>query len=192
MKKSAELLPLIIEASDKKGAIDVLRKVMSELYLTSEYVEIVALKDQLNVFKEQFREIVQDYKRLGSVKEYHRLHEIRVNLNFLYRDISDALVFDINRLKIYYEEYKTIQRAASIQSLKENEEFQSKIKATSASALRDIVGADEEYNEYVANVAIIYGLFRELTDVMNSIKQLSDSIASEERYIINIEQKDVK
>lgn len=191
-KKAEELIPLIINASDRQSAISVLNKTLESLYLTNDYVNIVHLKDRLQEYQAEYQGIVDTYKELGEVKAYAELHSIRTDLNFLYREVTDNLVFDINRLKIYYEEYKTIQRSRSMESLKENEDFQQKFKAKSTSALRDAVGADKEYNEYVTATSISYGLYQNLQTMLNSIRQMIDSVASEESFLRIIENKDVK
>lgn len=192
MKKSTQLIPLIVEAQNKEQAINVLREMLASLYLTTEYIEITKLKDTLEDYKAQYAEVVDKYKELGEVRHYTQVHDIRTELNFLMRDITDNLVFDINRLKVYYEEYKTIQRAESMKSLKSNEELQKQIKATSTSALRDIVGADEDYNSYVTTASISYGLYIELRYLLSNIEQFTNSLSSEERYLLQVEAKDVK
>lgn len=192
MKKSTQLIPLIVEAQNKEQAINVLREMLASLYLTTEYIEITKLKDTLEEYKAQYAEVVDKYKELGEVRHYTQVHDIRTELNFLMRDITDNLVFDINRLKVYYEEYKTIQRAESMKSLKSNEELQKQIKATSTSALRDIVGADEDYNSYVTTASISYGLYIELRYLLSNIEQFTNSLSSEERYLLQVEAKDVK
>lgn len=194
MKKSLDLIPLIIEAKNKESAINVLKEMLNSLYISNEYIEASKLVDQLKDFKKDYRETVLKYKKLSeNIKNFNSLHDIRIELNLLYQNITDTLSFDVNRLKIYYEEYKTVQRSSSIISLKNNEEFQkNNIKATSTSALRDVVGADSEYNEYVTTYSIVYGLYNDLRDTLNSIRQLTDSIASEENFLRNVEKREAK
>src|SRR5690606_27246929 len=146
------------------------------LYLTNNYTQLVHLKDSLNSYEKHYREISDAYRSLVSPRRFEDVHGIRVDLNFLYRDIVDELDFEINRLKIYYEEIKTSVRAESMLSLKEDEDFQSKIKANSTSALRDIVGADNSYKEFVSLASISYGLYQNLRDLLNSIRLMTDSL----------------
>lgn len=189
-KKAGELLPKIIEATDRNSAIKVLNDVLEALYLTHNYTELVGLKDTLSGYEAKYKEISNRYRNLESPKTFDAVHDIRVDLNFLYRDIVDELDFDVNRLKIYYEEVKTSVRADSMLSLKEDEDFQAKIKANSTSALRDIVGADDGYKEYVSLASISYGLYQNLRNLLNSVRQMTDSLASESAYLRNIELKE--
>ncbi len=191
-KKAGELLPLIIAAQTDEDAIGVLNKTLEALYLTSNYTEIVALQDELKAFEKQYREISDQYRSLVVPRSYDDLHNIRVELNFLYRDISDSLTFDTNRLKIHFEETKTVQRAVSMQNLKRNEDVQRDFKASSASALRDIVGLDGDYVEHTACQSISYGLYQNLSTLLNGIRQMVDSIASEEKRELLILSKDQK
>lgn len=191
-KKSEKFISQIVEANTREGAIDILKAVMEDLYLSSGYVTLVHLKDKLSTFKLEYTYSSDLYKTLETPRRYEDVHQIRVDLNFLYRDIADELSFEINRLKIFYEEAKTTTRAEAILSLSGNEEVQKKVKATSASALRDIVGADDVYKEYVNLASISYGLYQDLLNTLTSIRQMIDSIASEEKVLFEIEKRDVK
>lgn len=189
-KKAGELIPKIIEANTKEKAIEVLNDTLEALYLTNNYTQLVHLKDSLSGYEKQFKDVSNVYRSLVSPRRFEDVHAIRVDLNFLYRDIVDELDFEINRLKIYWEEQKTVVRASSMVSLKEDEDFQSKIKANSTSALRDIVGADDGYKEFVSLASISYGLYQNLRDLLNSIRQMTDSLASESGYLKRIESKE--
>lgn len=176
----------------KKDAVEVLEEVLSALHLSNDYTTLVGLKTRLKEFEKQYREITDDLRSLSFPRKYEDVHNIRTELNFLYRDISDELSFEINRTKIYYEEYKTVQRAASIENIKNDETLQEKFKAKSTSALRDIVGADGDYEEYVALASISYGLFQNLISLLNSIRMTTDTLAAECKNILSINIKDVK
>ncbi len=191
-KKSEKFVQQIIDASDRQGAIEILKAVLDDLYLSDSYVDLVHLKDMLSTFKKEYTEISDAYRLLTVPRKYNDVHEIRVNLNFLYRDISDALSFEVNRLKIFYEEAKTTTRADAMLSLSDNESVQKKVKAVSTSSLRDIVGADSAYKEYVRLASISYGLYQELANTLTSIRQMIDSVASEEKVLFEIEKRDVK
>lgn len=191
-KKSEKLVPLIINAKTEQEAIEVLKQTLKILNLTSDYVELNNLKYELNDFEVKFKEIADKYKGLGTPKNYLSVHEIRVELNFLYRDVTDALAFSINQNKIYFEENKTVVRGEGMMQLIEDEELQGKVKAKSTSALRDIYGLSTEVKEFVNLASISYGLYKNLETLLNGIRQLTDSLASEEKYLLMIETKDAK
>jgi len=185
-KKAADLVPKIIEANDRNSAIEVLNDVLEALYLTQSYTEMVYLQDKLKGYQKQYREISDEYRSLDVPKRFDDVHNVRVDLNFLYRDIVDELDFDINRLKIYYEEGKTTTRADAISALKQRDEYTKK----SESSLRDIVGMDDGYKEYVALVSMSYGMYKALNNLLTNIKMMADSLASECNYLKNIEIKE--
>lgn len=189
-KKAGELIPKIIAATTKEKAIEVLNDTLEALYLKNDYTQLVYLKDTLNEYEDKYKETSYKYRELETPRRFQDVHNIRMDLNFLYRDIVDELDFEINRLKIYYEEVKTSVRSSSMLSLREDEEFQSKIKATSTSALRDVVGASGEYKEYISLASISYGLFQNLRDLLNSIRMMTDSLASESGYLKRIESRE--
>lgn len=190
MSKSRELIPKIVEASNKTEAIEVLHDVLQALYLTNNYTDIVKLKDEFADQKEKYNRITDEYKALD--KNLANMIETRTRLNFLYRDISDKFSFDVNRLKIYFEEYKTSVRAESMKNLKEDKDIQELFNAKSTSALRDIVGISGKYQEYIANASISYGLYQELNNILNSIRMFIDLLASQIKHEQLILQKDAK
>jgi hypothetical protein len=77
-------------------------------------------------------------------------------------------------------------------SLKDNEDVSGKFKAKSASALRDIIGGDSGYKEYVSLASISYGLWQELGKVLESIRLFTDTMASMAKREMTIDVKDVK
>lgn len=195
-KTSAELLPMIVNATTEAEAIEVLEETLKALCLTSSYSELIKLKNTLDDHKRDFRRISDEYRSLSVPRSHLNIQHYRTELNFLYRDIVDDIVFDINRLKIHFEEYKTVQRAESLSSLKENKSIIQKFgrgdKPLSTSALREILGADANYREYVHLASTSYGLYQEVAKVLDSIKSMSDTMASELRNTTEINLKDVK
>lgn len=191
MEKSASLIPLILGADTEEKAIDVLNKTVEALHLSQNYYHLVEIEDSLKSFQNRFKEIGNRIKNLPVPRSYHDLHELRLELNFLHMELNDELAFEVNKSKIFHEERKTVIRAESMTDLAGNKDFQSKIKATSASALRDIVGASDIYKEYASMASVSYGSYIEFQKLMESIKLLTDSLASECKHAMYIEQKDI-
>ncbi len=185
-KKASELLDKIVLATDQGQALIVLNNILSELYLTSDYTFLVGLKDRLNVFQDDFRKLCSAYTASG--KSYHEIDEIRTNCAFLYREINDDLSFDIDRLKIMHENDKTVRRYDAMVNMKDDPNFKSK----SASAVREIIGGDPGYREYVSLSSMSYGLWKEKSGLMDSIKLFTDALASRAKKEFQIETQDVK
>lgn len=190
MSKAKELLPKIMEATSKTEAIEVLHSVLQALYLTNNYTDIVALKDRLKEKEEEYSTITNNYE--SSEKELSDMIDTRTSLNFLYRDISDSFTFDVNRLKIFYEEQKSSIRALAIKDLKEDVEAQEMFNAKSTSALRDVMGYSSIYREFTANYSIAYGLYKNLETLLNSIRMFIDLMSSTIKTEQLILQKDAK
>ena len=142
--------------------------------------------------QQRFKEIWQDYKSIPQPRTYEQLHQIRIEVGFLHTQVNDDLAFEVNKSKIYHEERKSEAREAAMLGLKEDKDFQSKIKTTSASALRDMLGASPVYQEFVTLASMSYGLYQEFLKLMESLKMLNDSVASECRYAQDIEKTDRK
>ena len=190
MSKAKDLLPKIIEATTKTQAIEALHEVLEALHLSDNYTNLVKTRDGLSDEKEKFVQMTDDYDK--SQKTLEDMIDIRTKLNFLYRDVSDKFSYVINKNKIFFEEQKTSVRAEAMRNLKENEEAQTIFKTKSTSRLRDIVGFDTKYQEYISNASISYGLYQELNSVLNSIRMFIDLISSTIKNEQIILQKDVK
>jgi hypothetical protein len=192
MNKSEKLIPIIINANDEGKAIKALVEVVETLHLSQNYFHLVDLKDRLNEFKLKFKSITDRYRQIPSPRPYNSLHELRMELSFLSRDFSDELAFEVNKSKIYHEERKTEARATGMLELASDESFQSKVKASSASALRDLVGASSVYQEFISLASVSYGLYQEFHKVGDSMKLFNDALASECREVQYHDMKDAK
>jgi hypothetical protein len=193
MRKSEELIPLILQADDEDKAIDVLNEVLECLYLTSDYIELKKLKDRFEELKSEANGIIEMYKAnyRNQTLNVELMDQAKTELNFMYIQITDELAFDSSRLKIFYEEKKTVQRFDSMYALSDDE-ISNKFKAKSASALREIMGADPGYRQFVSLAAISYGLWNEVNKYLESIKLLTDTIAGQLKRELIINVKDQK
>lgn len=193
--KSGELIPKIIEAKTREEAIAVLSDTLKALHLKSDFIELVALRDQMIAFEKQYREISDKYRSMPFPRQYHDLATARDDLSFLYRDIQDALSFEVNKNKIYWgEDKKTTVRADSMLEMKESEELRklNNDKNLSLSSLKDIYGASEGYQEYLNLYSISYGMYQNLISMLSSIRLMSDSVASQASHALAVLNKDVK
>ena len=192
MKKSEDLLPIIQKATTREEAIEALNNVVEVLHLSQNYFHLMELKKTMKEHKDSFKVITDRYRSIPVPRPYNSLHELRMELSFLSRDFADSLAFEVNKAKIYHEEGKTVARAAGILELKDDSKFQEQLKTTSASGLRDMVGASGTYQEFTALAAVSYGLYQEFHKVGDSMKMFNDALASECREMQFIEQRDIK
>ena len=185
-KKAGELLLQIVASQNEESALIVLNNILSELYLTSDYTFLVKLKDVMKDYQRQFKDICSAYNSSG--KTYHEIDEIRTNCAFLFREINDELSFDIDRLKIHHEMDKTVRRYTAMVNMKDDVHFKTK----SASAVREIIGGDPGYIEHVSLSSMSYGLWKEKSGLLDSIKLFTDALSSRARLEFTIETQDVK
>lgn len=190
MSKAKDLIPRIIDASDKKEAIEVLNDVLAALHLTHKYTDMVKLKDELEEEKENFERILHGYDM--SDKTIDDMLNCRLSLNFLFRTITDKFSFEINKTKIYFEENKSTVKADSIKYLKLDQEATEIFNAKSATALKDVIGYAPQMREYTTLYAIAYGLYKELDGLLNSIRQFIDYLASAIKNEQIIKMQDAK
>ena len=193
--KARELVPLIIEAKTEEDAINVLNESLKLLHLTSDYVSLVYLKDKLEEFQAEYKEIVNNYREIPFPRPYESLAETRDNLSFLYVQIQDELSFEINKCKIYWgEDKKATVRAESMVDAKDNEDLvkANNGKVLSLSSLDRVYGISGEYQEYMNLYSISYGMYQSLLSLLSSIRIMTDSVASQSSHALMILTKDAK
>jgi len=185
-KKAKKIIDLIVKAKTNEDAVDVLNQTLKELYITSDYTFLVSLQDKMNDYQQEFKSLCDSYD--ASDKSYQIIDEIRTNCAFLFREVNDELSFDIDRLKIFYENDKTVRRYDAMVNIKKDNEFNSK----SASAVRELIGGDDGYREYISLASMSYGMWKEKSGLLESIKLFTDALASRARKELEIEIQDVK
>lgn len=191
--KSSELIPRIITATSKQESIEILTDALKMLHLTSDYTALVALKDKLDEYKQTFREIKNKYKVLETPRFYTQVHEIRVELDFLYQDVVDDLSFEVNKLKIYWgDDRRSEIRATSVERATQRMEKEAEATGTkkpSHSLVMDMFGKEDTYKEFLNYKAMSYGTFKELTYLLTAITSVTNSLSSESKWLMNIENK---
>lgn len=188
--KSKELIPLIQKATTKDEAIKVLYEVLDALHMTSSYTEMVALKDKLGEYKDEYKKITSAYEK--SDQSYKETDNTRGQLNFLMVNLTDELSFQVNKTKIYYENLRTQIRSESIQDIGQDEVLKKTMNVKSISAIEKIYGIQDSYKEYVVNYSMAYGIYKDLGNLLESIKLFTDLLASRismERVILMKDQK---
>ena len=194
-KKSAELLPKIIACKTKEEAVEVLTEAFKMLHLTSNYNDLVALKDTLDVHKKELQTIQNEFSDLEVPRKYLDIHNVRLALNFLYTQVSDDLSFEVNKLKVYYgDDRRSEVKASSAEAVRRRLEEEAKAaakKGPSHALIMDIYAAEPSYKEFVVMRAFSYGLYKELDNLLTAILKFSDSVSSEESYLRNIEARNV-
>ena len=190
MSKARDIIPKIIKSSNKSEALVVLNDILEALHLSESYTNLIKIRDNFSEKKQEYVDITDEYN--SSPQTIEDMLEARKYLNFLYRDISDQFSYIINKNKKLFEEEKTSVRAESMKRLKEDATVQEMFKTKSTSGLRDIVGLDDGYKEYIANASISYGLYQELNSILTSIRMFIDFLASSIRAEQLINEKDIK
>lgn len=192
-KKSAELLPKIIACKTKEEAVAVLTEAFKMLHLTSDYNDLVALKDTLDVHKKELQSIQNEFSDLEVPRKYLDIHNTRLALNFLYMQVSDDLSFEVNKLKVYYgDDRRSEVKASSAEAVRRRLEEEAKAaakKGPSHALVMDIYAAEPSYKEFVVMKSFSYGLYKELDNLLTAIIKFSDSVSSEESYLRNIEAR---
>lgn len=190
--KNEDLIPQIIEAKDKQDAITVMKSVLQILNFSNDYVEISKLANELEEDKEYFTALtdsIEDCK--GNIQ---KLFDMKVKLNYFYRDMGDKYKFKAHKWKIFWQEVKTQRRAEAMANIKESPDIleSMSIKSASASALREIIGADSGYQEYIKTYPLAEALQKSVDNFLDVIYQFTNTVASMIAFEKNVELKDQK
>ena len=179
--KSKNLIPLIIDAKDVDEAFSVLKEVMDNLYITEDYVEIMRITDRINEMKAEYNALTNKIKTMEKTTE--NILDMRMELTFFYRDVTNEFSFDVNKAKIFEEEFKTAERGKALTRLSDNKNVleQFNMKKPSASTLRDILGLDDEYSEYIHRLSQSYGNYKTLESFLISIRDFINLMSSMQR-----------
>lgn len=187
-EKSQQIVKAIIDCDNGKEAVVVIKDIIKALNMNQDSETINGLVTGLDALSKTFEDLESEYRGLEIPKPIEEVQRIRTEANFIYRQLADEFVFPVSRLKTLFDEKKTTERAKGLNSLKEDEKYSNIAK----SSLRDYLGAAENYQEWMNNFSIVYGAYSQMRALMDSIKQFTDSLASEIRSLQQVEVRDAK
>lgn len=190
--KSEDLIPQIIEAKDKSDAVEVMKNVLNILNFSNEYAEISKLANELEEDKDYFTALTDSIEDCKG--DIHKLFDMKLKLNYFYRDTGDKYKFKAHQWKIFWQEVKTQRRAEAMANIKENPDIleSMSIKSASASALREIIGADAGYQEFIKTYPLAEGFQKSVDNFLDVIYQFTNTVASMIAFEKNVEMKDQK
>ena len=113
-------------------------------------------------------------------RQYTLVQETRTRANFIYRELVDNYVHEVNRVKMLLEESKTVERAKALDYLKKHEEYSHIAK----SSMRDYLGASPNYEEWIRDYSMAYANYQYLSKVLESVRIFIDTCASELRVLV--------
>jgi len=194
-KKAAELLPQIINATTDEEAIVVLQNTLKLLHMSTDYTDLVELRDKMKEFEAEYRTLTDELRAMPFPRSYEALSELRENLAFLQRDTVDALSFQVNYSKIFLgDEKRTQVRAESIIEAASNEELitANNKKKLSLSALEKVYGISDTYQSYLNLAAFAYGNYQALIALLANMNKMLDSLASQAAHALQVLARDAK
>ena len=131
-----QLVDKIVECTDQLCAVDIIKEVISNLKVSQNYQRMVEVERGIRELESAFQELQEEFHRMELPRQYTLVQETRTRANFIYRELVDNYVHEVNRVKMLLEESKTIERAKALEYLKESSTFGSIAKST----LRDYLG----------------------------------------------------
>jgi len=183
-----QLVDKIVECTDQLCAVDIIKEVISNLKVSRNYQRMVEVEGGIRELEKAFSELQEEFHRMELPRQYNLVQEARTKANFIYRELVDHYVHEVNRVKMLLEESKTIERAKALEYLKESSTFGSIAKST----LRDYLGASPNYEEWIRDYSMAYANYQYLAKVLESVRIFTDTCASELRGLGVVEKTDVK
>ena len=183
-----QLVDKIVECTDELCAVDIIKEVISNLKVSRKYQRMVEVEGGIRELEKAFSELQEEFHRMELPRQYNLVQEARTKANFIYRELVDHYVHEVNRVKMLLEESKTVERAKALEYLKESSTFGSIAKST----LRDYLGASPNYEEWIRDYSMAYANYQYLSKVLESVRIFTDTCASELRGLGVVEKTDVK
>ena len=189
MKKASDFISEIVEAATAEQAIKILKELYNVVNPPSDYESLFKIKTMLQEYSKDLIKISKPLE--DNLLTYEELSDIRKDLNFFFRNLSDELTNVVAFNKLYTEEVKTQIRGESLQRL-QNSQVAKDFNIKSTNALRDVLGLDSKYQQYIKENALAYANYKTLEGLLNSTIKMIDLVASRERREQIILQRDVK
>lgn len=191
MHKAEKYLDKIIAAQDRDSSIEVLRELAADLGIGQSYGKLLYLKERLDLHKKAFRDLQASFKE-QVVPDLRFLQDLRMEATYAYQEVVDDL-FDIPRLKIAYDSNKKSEvRSTILTELILDEDFKTKHKAKSISALKEVYADHNSYREWMSCSALSYSLWDSYKETLEYIRFFIDGLASKIRTEQSATRMDLK
>jgi hypothetical protein len=183
-----QLVDRIVECKDQLCAVDIIKEVINNLKVSRNYQRMVEVEKGIRELESAFKELQEEFHVMALPRQYTVVQETRTKANFIYRELVDNYVHEVNRVKMLLEESKTVERAKALEYLKNDANYSNIAKST----MRDYLGASPNYEEWIRDYSMAYANYQYLSKVLESVRIFTDTCASELRGLGVVEKTDVK
>jgi len=183
-----QLVDRIVECKDQLCAVDIIKEVINNLKVSRNYQKMVEVEKGIRELESAFKELQEEFHVMVLPRQYSVVQETRTKANFIYRELVDNYVHEVNRVKMLLEESKTVERAKALEYLKNDANYSNIAKST----MRDYLGASPNYEEWIRDYSMAYANYQYLSKVLESVRIFTDTCASELRGLGVVEKTDVK
>ena len=187
-ERAKQIVDKIVDCKDEVWAVDIIKEVIDNLRVSKNYERMVEVEGGIRELEGTFAELQEEFHRMELPRQYTLVQETRTRANFIYRELVDNYVHEVNRVKMLLEESKTVERAKALDYLKKHEEYSHIAK----SSMRDYLGASPNYEEWIRDYSMAYANYQYLSKVLESVRIFTDTCASELRGLGVVEKTDVK
>ena len=140
-----QLVDRIVECKDQLCAVDIIKEVINNLKVSRNYQRMVEVEKGIRELESAFKELQEEFHVMALPRQYSVVQETRTKANFIYRELVDNYVHEVNRVKMLLEESKTVERAKALEYLKNDANYSNIAKST----MRDYLGASPNYEEWI-------------------------------------------
>ena len=187
--KRALVLESVINASNKKEAVEAIKFIMESLHITGNYQSMFAMGEDMEAKSAEVAKLQREHLQMPTPRNHEAVQEMRTKANFLYREIVDLYVKSVVSLKKVLEEEKRVVEIDAIEYVRDNPET---FKDVNKSNIRGFIGGAPVFKKWLKDNAVAYANYKYLERTLEATKAFVDSLASELRSLGNVEQNDVK
>lgn len=184
-----KLIEEVILAETEEQAANAIKSVMSALHINKDYQAMYRLGEDLKKSAKGISELQHKHYNLPTPRDKSIVQEMRIEANFLFRDIVDNFVKPIDSLKIIVENNKKEMEFEAYKYIDDNpKDFDGVTKSNK----REFLGGTPMYKEWSQLNAISHSNYAYLAKILESTKLFIDSLASDLRALDVVEKQNIR
>ena len=183
----------IVEAQSEQDAIDVIVGIGELLGISESYTKLQSIKIDLDKFNVRFKSIRGRLEAMSRPYVIEDLLDTRLDLSLLLSELVDSgLVYEVNKLKIFFENRERGAKSEAFMFIKSSEELMKALGSKSIEAVKTRSGDTPPLLEWNRCNSAAYGNFTQLRSTQSSIEQVIHSVSSLLNSEITIQKIDAK
>jgi len=192
-RAAIDFISPIIAAADEQDALNVIVEIGELLGISESYTKLQSIKVELDKFNVRFKAIRGRIEAMSRPYVIEDLLDIRLDLSLLLSELVDSgLVYEANKLKIFFENRERGAKSEAFMFIKSSEELMKELGSKSIEAVKTRSGDTPPLLEWNRCNSAAYGNFTLLRSTQSSIEQVIHSVSSLLNSELTIKKIDAK